>query len=518
MIEHSIKYKLVIRVLSFLKSVSLLSLMATVSVFSQKYEISISMKTKNDTVMLTHVFAKKEPVWLDTTIVLKNGKGVFKGNKVLPKGLYSIYNNRRKYDIIIGDHQVFGIVIDTADFIKQTKFTDSPDNDVFFKYLNHNNERNKHLQQLSELYKNATSDAEKNDINAKRNILSRESLEYIDKLIEENKQLYVSKIIKSLIPILARLPEPPRDELGNITDPNFQYRWWRSHFFDNLNIFDPDMLRTEFYEDKVLEYMTRVIPQHTDTICAELDKILEKARINDEIFRCILVSVYNLYADSKDIVRGYVVPENVWIHLVEKWYIPYATWSTDENIENLRKEVANRKPNLIGKHAPPMEMLVVLPTEHFKAAALDTAIMFNVYAGKIIEDFRKELKSKFTVLLFWEFTCSHCKQTIQELFKVWEEYKDDGLQVLTVQIHLTDRKDKGKWIDFVNEKNLFGAGWINAWSPYSYKYKELYNLPNVPVIYLLDENFDIILRGNLKGNIGAETIKEFFDNQMKNQQ
>jgi thiol-disulfide isomerase/thioredoxin len=270
------------------------------------------------------------------------------------------------------------------------------------------------------------------------------------------------------------------------------------------------MLRTEFYEEKLFDYLTRAIPQHSDTICAEIDKILTKAQANDEVFRFILREVFNHFVSSKDIVRGYVAPENVWVHIAEKWYIPFAHWSTDEYIENLKKEVPKRKPNLIGKPAPPLENLTILPPEHFKAAALDTTIKFDVYAGVIIQDFRKELKSKYTVIYFWEYSCGHCQKGIRELFNIWQELKDKGLQVITVQTYFSARKDKGKWIDFVNEHELFG--WVNAWSPYSYKYKELYNVANVPVMYLLDENYNIIIR-----NIVAEQVKEFFDNQKMNE-
>jgi thiol-disulfide isomerase/thioredoxin len=375
--------------------------------------------------------------------------------------------------------------------------------------------RNNEYQRLNELYRNVATDAEKNVIKAELNTVNRESLAYIDKLIEDNRHLYVSKVIKSLIPIDVRVPEPPRNDEGNITDPNFQYRWWRAHFFDNLDIFDPDMLRTHLYEEKMFDYLIKVIPQHTDTICVEIDKILAKAQAHAAVFQYILVTVFTHFYESKDIVRGFVVPENVWMHIAEKWYIPHATWAFGGNFhEYLVEQVPKRKPNLIGKRAPPMENLVVLPPEHFKAAALDTAIKSDVYAGAIIEDFRKELKSKYTVLYFWEYSCGFCKQGIQDLFNVWQELKDRDLQVITIQTHFVSRTDKGKWIDFVNEHEMFGFKWINAWSPYSYKYKELYNTATVPLMYLLDENFDIVIR-----NIVSEQLKDFFDNQIiKNQQ
>ena len=510
------------KVMSFFKCACLLLFLAAVPVFSQNYEISVALNTRNDTVLLGHYFTKRENARVNDTLVLKNGKGVFRSNRDLPNGLYFLYcDGRILFDFIVGDNKKFGIVADSTDFINLTKFTDSPDNDVFLEYRRHLIDRSKQLQQLSELYRNATSDAVRSEIIAKQNTLNRESLASIDQLIENNRHLYVSKIVKSGIPVEARVPEPPRDEQGNITDQNFQYRWWRAHYFDNLDIFDPDMMRTQSYEEKLFGYLTRVIPQNTDTVCTGIDNIMAQAKTNDVVFRYILSTLYNHYSNlaQEVIIDKGIAPENVWLHLVEKWYIPYASWSSEENIENLKDLVAKRKPNLIGKHAPPIEMLKVLPPEHFKAAALDTAIKFDLHVGREIQDFRKELKSKYTALFFWDITCGHCKQSIQELFDVWEEHKGNGLQVITVQIYLTaDGKDKGRWIDFVNEKNYFGSGWHNAWSPYSNKYRDMYNTATVPVLYLLDEKFDIILRGNLKGNITAETIKEFFDQQVRNQQ
>jgi len=510
------------KVLSFLKNMFLLSFVAVGPVFSQNYEISIALNTRNDTILMGHFFAKSDKRYVSDTVVLKNGKGMFRSNRDLPNGVYFLYSDGKiLFDFIIGDNKKFGIVSDTADLINLTKFTSSPDNDVFFKFQRYNTDRGKQFQQLYEQYKNVTSDTEKNDISVRMQTLQKERIEYIEELVDANNNLYVSKFLRTLLPLNP--PDPPKDDEGNITDPMYVYRWWRAHFFDNLNIYDPDMLRTQFYEEKLFDYLNRlIIPLgSTDTLCVEIDKILSKAKANDAVFRYIMGTLYNHYFKlaMEVIIDKGIIPENVWLHLVENWYIPFAHWSSDEIIEERKKDVANRKPNLIGKHAPPIEMLMVLPPEHFKAAAMDTAIKFDLHAGKMIGDFRKELKSTFTVLYFWDYTCGHCKQGIQDLFKVWEEYKDSGLQVLTVQIYLTgERKDKGKWIDFVNEKELFGTGWMNAWSPYRYKYREMYNTANVPVMYLLDEKFDIILRGNLKGSIGSETIKEFFENQINSQQ
>ena len=497
--------------MSYLKKILLLSFVATISAYSQNYEISISINTRNDTVLLGHYMAKSSATFINDTVVLRNGRGVFSGNRILPKGVYFLVSDGRLlFDLIIGDSQQFGIVADTADLFNLTRFTSSPDNEAFYRYRRYNVDRHTQLRQLNEQFRNATTDEERNSIRTQAQDIDSKGLEYTQKLIEENSDLYVSKVLRAIIPL--QLPEHPRDEYGNITDSMYVYRWWRNNFFSNLDIFDPDMLRTQFYEEKLFEYIQRVIPQHTDTINAELDKILTRAHaVNDEVFRFILRNVFNHFAGSQEIIRGSVVPENIWVHLAEKWFIPYSHWSTEEFIENLSNEVTKRKPNLIGAIAPPMEMLMILPPEHFRAAASDTAIKHDLHAGRMVNDFRtdNQLKNKFTVLYFWDFDCGHCRRGIQELFEVWEEYKDKGMQVITVQTVVSDGRGKGRWIDFVNEHNLFGNGWINAWSPYSYKYKEMYNIATVPVTYLLNENFEIILRG-----IVTEHVKDFFENQV----
>ena len=501
--------------MNVLKNIFLLLVLSASSVFSQNYEITVAINTRHDTVLLGSYYVRRDRPRVNDTIVLRNGSGVFRSDRELPNGVYFLASDGKLlFDFIVGDNKRFGIVADTADFINLTSFTNSPDNDVYFGFRRLNIELGRQQQQLSELFRNAASDEERSEIINRQRTLQRESLERIDDMIADNSHLYVSKILKSEIPVQARIPEPPRDAAGNITDPTYQYRWWRRHFFDNLNIFDPDMMRTPSYEDKLFEYITRVIPQHSDTICAEIDKMLLKAQQTDEnVFRFIMGTLFNHFLESTDLVRDAVVPENVWACITENWYIPYAHWATEETIENLKKEINDIKPNLIGNRAPPMEMLKILPPDHFRVAAMDTAIKFDPHAGRTVNDFRtdNELKSKFTVLYFWDFTCGHCRSSIQELFNIWENNKDKGLQVINVQTYYSQRQDKGRWIDFVNEQNLFGVGWFNTWSPYNHEFRRLYNTATVPTIYLLNENFDILLRGNTRRGIGVETIKDFFD-------
>ena len=459
-------------------------IMITWPAFSQGYEISITFNSRNDTVILGHYFARADMLIPDDTLILDKKKaGVFKGDQKLEKGLYFIYSGNQRLDIIIGDHQKFKVVIDTVDIIRRTKFTSSAENEVFYNFQRYNNDLGKDFQQLASQLENADTDAAKN-IREKMQQLTKNRLEYIRKEIADHPGLYTGKFLNTLVPIDTQLPDYPRDEQGNITDSSFLYHWYRAHFFDNFDIFSPDMLRTPFYEDKLLEYMTRVIPQHPDSICTEADKIIMKAKGNEDVFRCILVTLFNHYVKSNIMVH-----ENVWVHMAEKWYIPDAGWSTGDYIEKLEAEVKKKKSNLIGLSAPPMEMLMYLPPEHFKAAVLDTSIKYDMYAGVDIPDFRKNLKNRYTVIFFFDLACNHCKRTVQEMSKVYENVKDKGLEVVAVQTVIT-KEAKGQWIDYMNDHHLLQ--WFNVWSPFSNRYRDFYDVSMTPLIYLLDENQTII--------------------------
>ncbi|MDR1673564.1 MAG: redoxin domain-containing protein [Bacteroidales bacterium] len=464
-----------------------LSALVVLPVAAQGHEIKIAVKADNDTVMLGHYFAKQDMLIPDDTIVLnKSGYGVFKGNRKLDKGMYFIVSDRRKlFDFIVGDEQNFEITAtDTADLVNGIRFKNSAENDVLVAFQRTNVRMSIEADRLRKEIE-AASQEKKDAIRQQLFDLSKERLEYIQKLADTHEGLFVSKFLKALIPMTTKLPDYPRDTMGNITDSTYVYRWYRAHFFDNFDIFDQDMIRTMLYEDKVIEYFRSVLPQIPDTLCAEAGKIFQKVKDDNVLFRYMLITLFNHYAKS-DIIAF----ENVWVNLAEKWYIPYATWTSADYLKTLKKEVEERLPNLIGKIAPPIEMMMALPPDHFKAAALDTAIKFDLHAGTPLKDFRQSVKTKYTVLLFWDITCSHCRETIQALHEVYEnELKGKNVTVITVQM-LNTKDAKGKWVDFVNEHQLLD--WTNAWSPYDAVFKKTYNAATVPLIYVLNEKKEIV--------------------------
>lgn len=463
-----------------------------VNLKAQGYEIKLKIPAlKDSSILLGHHFANS--LYPDDTIKLdKKGMGVFKKKKPLPGGMYIVFLPTKKYfDILLGDNQVFSITADTGNFLKTVKFTGSLENQLFYEYQNLIADKREVANKLVEKKKKSNSTEQKDSISKALDKINQEVVGYTKKLLSENPKLFFTSFLKALQEI--EVPESPRDAQGKIIDSAFQYKYYRKHYLDNFNYADARLLRTPIYEEKIKNYINKIVPQIPDTLITEVDVMLDKVRGNEELFRYLLVTLFNEYAASQ--VMGM---DAVFVHIAEKYYIPNATWSSKDYMDKLKKEVAKKKPNLLGKTAPNLKLVEVQP-EHFMMAKTDTALKSNPYVGIPLEILN--IKAKYLVVAFWEADCGHCKHAIPLLHdSIYPLIKDYGAKVLAIHM-ISSVEGKRKWIDFVNDHNLLD--WINAWSPYSYEYKDLYDVYSTPVIYVLDENKKIIAK-----RLGADQVAE----------
>jgi alkyl hydroperoxide reductase subunit AhpC len=193
----------------------------------------------------------------------------------------------------------------------------------------------------------------------------------------------------------------------------------------------------------------------------------------------------------------------VQVHIADKYYIEESWWSDDKFIADLKERTAKAKPLLIGAIAPDAELMRV-PAEHFKSAATDTALRRYPHVGEKIN--LRSIPAKYLVLIFWEADCGHCKVAVPELYKIYEaSLKNMGVQVLAIST-LFGEEGKEKWVDFVNQHGLYD--WLNAWNPYSYDFKQKYDVLTTPQIYILDENKKIIAK-KISPDQVEEIIKAF---------
>jgi thiol-disulfide isomerase/thioredoxin len=465
---------------------------------SQGYEIKIKVNGLKDARLILGHHFNNQMFPNDTIMLDSKGTGVFKSNKALPGGMYLVFLPSSSYfDLLISDNQKFSIEVDTSNFLNTIKFVESAENQLFYEYQRFMVKKREEINPLVEQRKAETDPARLEQVNQQIERINQEVKNRTWEIINGNPGMFLSTFLKATQEI--EVPEPPRDAEGNIIDSLFQYKYYRAHYFDNFDISDSRLLRTPLYENKIKLYIEKVIPQIPDSIVPEVDWLLEKASGNDELFRFMLVSLYNHYAQSQ--IMGM---DAVFVHLAENYYIPRATWSSPDFIEKIKTQVARRKPNLLGKVAPDIT-LVRLSTDHFIQSIELPELKKDVYAGELFT--LHSFQSPYTVLLFWEPDCGHCKKVAPDLHELLKKFPSNQVQVIAIQI-VASEEGKVKWIDFVNDKQLFD--WTNAWSPYSYEYKDNYDIFSTPVIYLLDANKKILAK-----RIGTEQLEEILNFELK---
>ena len=118
----------------------------------------------------------------------------------------------------------------------------------------------------------------------------------------------------------------------------------------------------------------------------------------------------------------------------------------------------------------------------------------------------RQMNSKYTVLLFWEPNCSHCKKTVPQLYKdLYLPLKDKGIDIYAV---CTQNK-REEWLKAISEYQLFD--WTNVWDPLlTSNFRSLYDVFSTPVIYILDQKKKIIAK-----RLDVEIAVKFLNNQLE---
>jgi len=484
---------------------------------AQGYEITVKIKNlSNDTLILGHHF--NERLIPDDTIKLNaQGMGVFKGKEKLPGGMYFIFLPSRNYfDIMIDGSQKFTIENDTTDFLKNMVITGSIENQRFHDYQVVLQDASKQYQQLSqELEKVKGKESKEADIREKMKAVSQMVDKEYQKQITEYPNQFFSKFLTA-----TRDVEIPAD----IKDQNERFFWYKAHFFDNFQISDQRLLRTSIYQPKIEKYITNMCFQMPDSLIRETTWLVNQTRHNDELFRFMLVFLFNKYAKqmSEDMFS-----ENVYCSLAEI-YCKDAKWDTDSFKIELRKKI-NRKENCLMGNVSKDLLMKMLPNNDAAIDALRPALDKMEEEGlkaeektkgdfearrndvvqildKFINNFGKDyysvhqMDAKYKVIVFWEPDCSHCKEEMPKLFDFYRDTLSTmDCKVFAVYMNksVDNFKDLhrhvGKWFDYVKEKQFYLPGWYNLFNPFD-QYRENFDVNSTPTFYLLNRKNEIIAK------------------------
>lgn len=452
------------------------------------YAIDFTVKgLKDTTAYLAYYFAEQTYV-RDTARVNSKGEFVFRNKTPLPNGWYFLVLNKMKLmDIMIGPNQHFSVVTDTAGLKRPVEkgviFKNDIDNKLYYENLAHNAELNKKAEPYVKIVRDSLSkdEAKKKAAQEALKKIGEEATSYQEKIMREHPETMTARLFKTSRQVVV--PDPPKRADGTI-DSSFQLMYYRAHYFDDFNLADDALIRLSqpIYKNKIIEYLDRLHVQQPDTIIKAIQKIVAVAKKNPETYKFVLWTLTPKYA----------TPEFMGMDEVFSWlyYTYYAngdmdSWATDKYKKSLKELADNYCKSLIGKTAPNMIM---------QDANLQPKSMYDI-------------KTKYTLVYFFDHDCGHCRKETPVLVDFYKKNKTRfNLEVFAVDIDTTMASMK----EFIK---TMGTTWTTVNGPRTYLkvgYKDQYDVPTTPTLYILDQNKKIIAK-----KPPVEKLEEFFKNYEK---
>lgn len=443
--------------------------------FAQVENHNIVVEVKNyekDFVVLGYYYGDRQLV-LDTIQRNDDNQFIKTGEEKLPSGVYLLLlspTNKYIQFLINDEDQDFEIKLDTIDLTNPT-ITGSIDNTLFLEYIDFLNAKGSENEKLiSQINLAKENNDDFNTLESERNKIDQQVKSYQKDLLSNHPKSITSILIKSTMEV--ELPEFEGTE-NEIKEKRYYY--YKQHYFDQLDLGDPTLLRTPFLHNKIVNYVEKLTPQTPDSINYMLDLVLGKMENAPETFRFYLSHFLNTYAKSK--IVGF---DAIYVHLVDNYYAQgKADWVDQESLDKIIAEANKLRPTLIGRYAPEIKV--------YQKDGTPISIT--------------DITSKYLILYFWAPDCGHCTKSTPHIIDFYEKYKEEmDVEILAVCTKHQD-KEPSCW-EAVEEKGM--DLWINA-SDVNHlsRFKVKYNVATTPSIYILNENREIIMK-----RIGAEYLED----------
>lgn len=454
---------------------SFLLLLSNLAVQAQNgYEISITFKPyKDQYIYLGHYFGKTYPI-IDSVKLDQQSKGVFKGKQPLQGGIYLIGfpNKSGFFEILVDKQQQFSVIADSATLPGGITYVNSPDNDLFSGYQRLTAEKGMRINSLRELLKTAANKSDSTRLIDSLNKVDQDLRNSRDELIEKNKGSFLAALLQAMRqPVLpAELQQP-----ANREDSVKAFRYYKDHFWDGVNFWDGRMAYTTFFEDKLDTYFNQLVTPHPDSVNKEMDYMLGYASVNAEMQRFLLLRFINRYYTQR-----YMWEDAVFVHLYEKYFSNKTySWLSEQGKKTITDRAYSLMANILGTPASDIE----LPDSSGRTVPL--------YG----------LKKDFTLVVFWDPTCGHCKETLPKIDSVYtQRWKKDNVGIYAVAKETEG--SRADWLRFIADKK------IGHWSHVYYSkeaeknrveksipgYSQLYDVQSFPTLYLLDKDKRIVAK------------------------
>jgi thiol-disulfide isomerase/thioredoxin len=444
--------------------------------FGQGSNISFNISDyTNDTLIIGYYYGEKQLV-KDTVFSKSPGKFIWKSKEALEDGMYLGLikpENTFIQFLIDGGKQDFDISFQ-KDNVAKVAFKNSKINTDFYGYMDFLKAQGEKSSKLKEQIKKL--EEEKKDVSSVKGELDKldnSVKEYQDKFIKENNN-YLGNLILS-----TKEPELPTFT-GSEDEINLQrFLFYKKHYFDNTDWNFKPLIRTPYIHNKIDTYVKKLTAQTPDSVLVSVKYILDNLKNNPDAEKYYLSHFLNEYANSKMIGM-----DKIFVYLNDNYYAKGKTpWVAEDNLKKINESADKLRPVLIGN---------IFPNITTYKQDNTPVVLHNV-------------RSTYTLLVFWAPDCGHCKTSMPYIVKADSAYSNQGLKIVTV---CTKPGDKAAtcW-EGVKEKKMENL--LNTGDEYQ-RYRQFVDVPSTPKLFLLDDKKEIILK-----DFGAENLENLMKEVIK---
>jgi peroxiredoxin len=454
--------------------ISIIRLFSPADLAAQKaYKIVIEIDGLSDSLILLAGYNGDKQFVIDTALINKKNSYLFSGNEKLPEGMYIIAgsNKNRLFDFMVSGNQEFTITGNMQRLPNSLNARNSRDNQLLFDYIRFLSDKQKQQASIRDFQKKFAPGSDSASLAANQlDQLNQEVKSYISEIIGKHQGSFISVFLRAMQE--PEVPSAPALPNGR-PDSTFSYRYYKSHFWDNIDLSDARIIRTPFIHSKVEQYLNKLTVPAPDSLIVAIDELFRRIKTSEDAFKYLIWYLTVKYESSE--IMGY---DAVFVHLVDTYYQDQRMgWMNPTVKENLIKRASALKPVLIGKTAPEMILLDTLQNP--------------VSLHRIPAD--------YTIIYFWDPDCSHCKKESPLLRDFYLKSSNElNFEVYAVCMDTSWSEMK----QYIRKNQL---PWINVNGFYSVTpdFRTRYDVHASPVFFVLDREKRIIAKRILTPQIEA---------------
>lgn len=484
--------------------------MASTAVIAQntlKFKIA---GAKDTTIFLANYYGNKL-YYSDTAKCNANGEVTFSTKKKFDPGVYAVVLSGKFFEVVLNNENVT-METDRKDLPGNVVVKQSAENKVFYDYVGFINKKRKEAEAIRDKLKGLDKkDADHKKFSDQLNQIDKEVRSTQMEIIAKNPKLLIAKVLNmSIDPVI---PDAPKGADGKILDSLFAYKYAKEHYWDNIDFSDERLVRSPFFHNRIENFFKNMVLQSPDSCFKEAQRLIGKIQatytpdkngkpVHDtirkhEMFKYAVHLLTYTFEQSKVMCMDAAFVQMVFTyHKQGKVW-----WVKKKDLKKYTDRAEEIAPIVCQALAHPLSLLDTAEKQWVK-----------LY----------DMKSDYSILVFWDPECGHCKKEMPALAEVHKKLKEKGY---SVEVYAVSSDHSKKWKEFIKENKM--EDFINVGVPQVYfekqelareaiqkgntdlkslNYRTTFDVFSTPKVFLLDKNKKILAK-----QLEAEQIETLID-------